>query len=61
MKWWDQMPWFSFLNVEPLAHVFTLLFHFHQIPEYLSCLLRNLYTNQEQQLEMDMEQQTGSK
>ena len=27
----------------------------------LTCLLRNLYSSQEQQLELDMEQQTGSK
>ena len=32
------------------------------IPEHLTCLLRNLHAGQEtQQLEMDMEQQTGSK
>ena len=31
------------------------------ISDYLSCLLRNLYSGQEQQLELDMEQQTGSK
>ena len=31
------------------------------IPDYLTCLLRNLYAGQEQQLELDMEQQTGSK
>ena len=31
------------------------------IPDYLTCLLRNLYAGQEQQLESDMEQQTGSK
>ena len=31
------------------------------IPEHLICLLRNLYAGQEQQLELDMEQQTGSK
>ena len=29
--------------------------------EYQTCLLRNLYAGQEQQLEPDMEQQTGSK
>ena len=29
------------------AHVFTLLFHFHQIPDHLTCLLRNLYAGQE--------------
>ena len=29
------------------------------IPEHLTCLLRNLYAGQ--QLELDMEQQTGSK
>ena len=30
-----------------------------EIPDYLICLLRNLYADQ--QLEPDMEQQTGSK
>ena len=28
------------------------------IPDHLICLLRNLYADQEQQLELDMEQQT---
>ena len=31
------------------------------IPDHLTCLLRNLYAGQEQQLELHMEQQTGSK
>ena len=31
------------------------------IPDHLTCILRNLYAGQEQQLELDMEQQTGSK
>ena len=31
------------------------------IPDHLICLLRNLYAGQEQQLELDVEQQTGSK
>ena len=31
------------------------------IPDHLICLLRNLYAGQEEQLELDMEQQTGSK
>ena len=31
------------------------------IPDYLTCLLRNLYAGQEEQLELDIEQQTGSK
>ena len=31
------------------------------IPDHLTCLLRNLYQVREQQLELDMEQQTGSK
>ena len=31
------------------------------IPDHFTCLLRNLYPGQEQQLESDMEQQTGSK
>ena len=32
-----------------------------RIPDHLTCLLRNLYAGQEEQLELDMEQQTGSK
>ena len=31
------------------------------IPDHLTCLLRNLHTGQEAKLELDMEQQTGSK
>ena len=31
------------------------------IPDHLNCLLRNLYAGQDQQLKLDMEQQTGSK
>ena len=31
------------------------------ISDHLTCLLRNLYANQEATLELDMEQQTGSK
>ena len=31
------------------------------LPDHLTCFLRNLYARQEQQLELDMEQQTGSK
>ena len=31
------------------------------IPDHLTCLLGNLYAGQEEQLELDMEQQTGSK
>ena len=31
------------------------------IPDNLTCLLKNLCAGQEQQLEPDMEQQTGSK
>ena len=32
-----------------------------EIPDHLTCLLRNLYAGQEATLELDMEQQTGSK
>ena len=32
-----------------------------RIPDHLTCLLRNLYAGQEEQLELDIEQQTGSK
>ena len=31
------------------------------IPDHLTCLLRNLYAGRKQQLELDIEQQTGSK
>ena len=31
------------------------------IPDHLTCLLRNLYARQEQELELDKEQHTGSK
>ena len=31
------------------------------IPDHLNCLLRNLYAGQETKLELDMEQQAGSK
>ena len=31
------------------------------MPDHLTCLLRNLYAVRKQQLELDMEQQTGSK
>ena len=31
------------------------------IPVHLTCFLRNLYAGRKQQLELDMEQQTGSK
>ena len=32
-----------------------------EIPDHLTCLLRSLYAGKKQQLELDMEQQTGSK
>ena len=32
-----------------------------QIPDHLTCLLRNLYAGQEAALGLDMKQQTGSK
>ena len=31
------------------------------VSDHLTCLLRNMYAGQKQQLELDMEQQTGSK
>ena len=31
------------------------------IPDHLTCPLRNLYAGKEAKLELDMEQQTGSK
>ena len=35
--------------------------HRGHIPDHLTCLLRNLYADQEAQLELDTEQQAGSK
>ena len=32
-----------------------------RFPDHLMCLLRNLYAGQKQHLELDLEQQTGSK
>ena len=32
-----------------------------EVPDHFSCLLRNLYVSQEQQLEADMEKLTDSK
>ena len=41
---------------------FYLIFiTFMEVPDHLTCLLRNLYAGQEQQLELDIEQWTGSK
>ena len=31
------------------------------MPDHMTCLLRNLYAGQEQQLELNLEPQTGSK
>ena len=42
------------------VYLFTLIPD-RGMPDYLTCLLRNLYAAQEQQLELNMEQQTGSK
>ena len=32
-----------------------------ELPDHLTCLLRNVYAAKKQQLELEMEQQTGSK
>ena len=37
------------------------ILHEMGIPDHLTCLLRNLYAGRKQQLELDMEQQIGSK
>ena len=37
------------------------ILHEMEIPDYLTCLLRNLYAGQEAIVRTDMEQQTGSK
>ena len=53
----------SLTTLKPLTVWITTLRKILQetgIPDYLTYLLRNLYAGQEQQLEPDMEQQTGS-
>ena len=32
-----------------------------ELPDHVTCLLKNLYAGQEAKLELDMEQQTGSR
>ena len=58
-------------QIQMLSLDYAKAFNFHNklwkiiqemgIPYQLTCLLRNLYAGQEQQLEPDMEQRTGSK
>ena len=42
-------------------HKLWKIFQEMGILDHLTCLLRNLYASRKQQLELDMEQQTGSK
>ena len=49
---------------EPLTVWITTnwkILHEMEIPDHLTCLLRNVYEVKKQQLELDMEKQTGSK
>ena len=49
---------------KPLTMWITILWEILKemgIPDHLTCLLRNLYAGQKWQLELDVEQQTGSK
>ena len=55
--------YFCFINyAKAFDHVHhNNLWKIQEIPDYLTCLLWNLYAGQEQQLESNMEQWTGSK
>ena len=61
--------WFDSFWEEPSAKAFDCVDHNKLwkilkeigIPDHLTCLLRNVYAVRKQQLELDMEQQTGSK
>ena len=55
MKWWDQMAWLTVWITTYWKIVKEL-----EIPDYLTCLLRNLYAGQEA-TKLNMEQRTGSK
>ena len=66
------MPKFSLVHLNILQqgnfwYIFLIIYKLWKIlkemgiPDHLICLLRNLYAGQEQQLELDIEQQTGSK
>ena len=55
---------FALLTMPPLTVWITTKWKILKemgIPDHLTCLLSNLYAGQEKQLELDMEQQTGSK
>ena len=53
----DYAKTFNYVNHNKLWNILKEM----GIPDHLTCLLRNLYAGQEAQLEVDMEQQTGSK
>ena len=45
----------------PVLHCLSEFAAFYSIPEHLTCLLKTYMQVRKQQLELDMEQQTGSK
>ena len=49
------------ITLSTRVHVVKAILKEMEIPDYLPCLLRNLYAEQETTVELDMEQQTGSK
>ena len=53
----DYSKAFDFVNQNKLWKILQEM----GILDHSTCLLRNLYAGQKQQLELDMEQQTGSK
>ena len=65
-EYWSGLPYFCLIDY---AKAFDCVDHNKLwkilremgIPDHLTCLLRNLYAVKQQQLELDMEQQTGSK
>ena len=53
----DYTKTFDYVNQNKLWKIFQEM----GIPDHLTCILRNLYAGQEATLELDIEQQTGSK
>ena len=49
------------ITLSTRVHVVKAILKEVEIPDYLTCLLRNLYAGQEATVELDVEQQTGSK
>ena len=45
MKWWNQLPWYSFFSCWVLSQLFTLLFHLYQEAFYFLCFLHRVVSS----------------